>query len=123
MFDILSMDDFYSLGDYEESNNIDTCLVPNLKNSNINGENYIRITYNIGNQSKEIAAKKSIAKRIYTFIQIIHNNLRMNILVKNKEECFAPNLLKKINSDFMIKGFIFIHLKISEFPLITITLK
>ena len=41
----------------------------------------------------------------------------MNILVKNTEECYAQNLLKKINSNFMIRGFIFIHLKILEFPL------
>ena len=70
MFDILSMDDFYSLGDYEESNNIDTCLVPNLKNSNINGENYIRITYNIGNQSKEIAAKNQLQKEFIPLFKL-----------------------------------------------------
>ena len=118
MFDkILEIDDFYSLVDYAEFNNVNTCLVSDLYNVNTNGLNSIRINFNIGNQSKEIVVKKSIAKRIYTFIQIIHNDLRMNILVKNTEECYAQNLLKKINSNFMIRGFIFIHLKISEFPL------
>ena len=118
MFDkILEIDDFYSLVDYAEFNNVNTCLVSDLYNVNTNGLNSIRINFNIGNQSKEIVVKKSTAKRIYTFIQIIHNDLRMNILVKNTEECYAQNLLKKINSNFMIRGFIFIHLKISEFPL------
>ena len=86
MFDkILEIDDFYSLVDYAEFNNVNTCLVSDLYNVNTNGLNSIRINFNIGNQSKEIVVKKSTAKRIYTFIQIIHNDLRMNILVKNTE--------------------------------------
>ena len=115
---IVTLDDFYSLVDYEEFNKVNTCLVLNINNSNINGSNSIRVNFNIGNQFKEIIVKKSIAKRVFNFIKIIYNNLTMNILDKNSEECFAQDILKKINKNFGIKGFIGIHLKILEFPLI-----
>ena len=108
---------FYSLVDYEEFNNVTTCIEPEFNKDNFNRLSKIAILFEIGKQSREIFVRKSVAKKAYSFFQIIHDYSSINVIVKKGEDYSGINLLKKINSKSKIKGFIHIYLKISEFPL------
>ena len=108
---------FYSFVDYEEFNNLTTCIEPEFNKGSFNRFSNIGILFEIGKQSREIFVRKSVAKKAYSFIQIINDYSAINILIKKGEKCSGINLLKKINSKSSIKGFIKIYLNISEFPL------
>ena len=108
---------FYSLVDYEEFNNVTTCIEPEFNKGSFNRFSNIGILFEIGKQSREIFVRKSVAKKAYSFFQIIHDYSSINVIVKKGEDYSGINLLKKINSKSKIKGFIHIYLKISEFPL------
>ena len=115
---ITDLPSFYSLVDYEEFNNVTTCIEPEFNKGSFNRLSYIGILFEIERQSKEIFIRKSVAKKVYSFIQIINEDSSMNFIVNKGEDFSCKNLLKKINSKSQIRGSIKIYLNISEFPLI-----
>ena len=121
----LSLEEIFSLEDYDEFKMINTCF-KNSSTLNLNNTNlhfYIRILFGMGKTSKEIIMKKQDCKKTYTILKIIHKEKFMKILVKNQEYYLPFEIIKKINSILDIRGFIKINLDINEYPLTNYTLK
>ena len=124
---IFLLEEVYALEDFGNFTMIKNSIQKNnTKIENLNSNNfkdYVRITFLIGETSKEILMKIDDLKRVYSFIKIIYNNFHLNLLLY-QNDVYEPNeILKRMNSDKKIfKGAIGINLKIKEFPLINYVL-
>ncbi len=104
----LSLEEIYSLEDYNDIQLFDTCL-QNQNNLIINTSNssfYIRVMFQVNNIPKEHIMRKNNSKKGYTIMKIFYNDKFMKVLVKNKENYNPSEILNKINSINDIKGYI-----------------
>ena len=113
---VFSLNEVYSIDDYNLFEMINTCIQQNLVKENINPFDYVRVIFCINNKDKEISVKKSDLLKVYSFIKIIYNDKEMIILTLKGN--YSPNaIIEKINSKNGIKGFIKMKLNIFEYPL------
>ena len=115
--EVFTIDEIYSLEDYNTYQMISTNVQTRLNQQNANKSGCIRAIFDFNNTEREFILNKEYAKRIYTFIKIKYNDKEMNILIHNDNNYQPKMIMRKINSIKRLKGFIRIKLEIKEFPL------